>query len=114
DGGWGSWSPWTECAQICGGSIVERIRVCDNPAPANGGAKCPGPDKETKEDCKEPCEVDGGWGEWSEWTRCSTSCGPGKKTRDRKCNNPEAAYGGKCVGDAQETDSCKLFPCPSK
>ncbi|XP_048589634.1 uncharacterized protein LOC5511196 [Nematostella vectensis] len=173
DGGWGSWSPWTECAQICGGSIVERIRVCDNPAPANGGAKCPGPDKETKEDCKEPCEdvpinggwseweawspcaktcggstvmrkrvctnpapndhglpcegddtesatdctnhcpVDGGWGEWSEWTRCSTSCGPGKKTRDRKCNNPEAAYGGKCVGDAQETDSCKLFPCPN-
>jgi len=40
DGGWGEWSEWSECTYT-------RDRECNNPAPENGGAKCPGKKEET-------------------------------------------------------------------
>lgn len=32
--------------------------------------------------------VDGGWGSWSEFTRCSRTCGGGIQKRYRACDNP--------------------------
>ena len=40
DGNWGSWSDYGDCSMTCGGGLKRRIRVCNNPAPANGGRKC--------------------------------------------------------------------------
>ncbi|CAH6790591.1 C8a [Phodopus roborovskii] len=38
DGHWSCWSSWSECRV----GIQERRRQCNNPAPQNGGAPCPG------------------------------------------------------------------------
>ncbi|XP_071822873.1 A disintegrin and metalloproteinase with thrombospondin motifs 9-like isoform X2 [Apostichopus japonicus] len=40
----GGWSEWTEtsCSRTCGGGVIIRERVCNNPFPAYGGAPCEG------------------------------------------------------------------------
>ncbi|CAH1773733.1 unnamed protein product [Owenia fusiformis] len=40
DGNWGEWEMSGVCSVTCGGGVQERIRVCDKPAPANGGSEC--------------------------------------------------------------------------
>ena len=37
---WGEWGNWTTCSETCGGGNQTRIRLCDNPAVAHGGAAC--------------------------------------------------------------------------
>ncbi|XP_063242535.1 uncharacterized protein LOC134542316 [Bacillus rossius redtenbacheri] len=49
----------------------------------------------------------GGWGEWSGWTQCSTSCGGGTRNRYRLCDSPPPRYGAKfCEGAALQTERC--------
>ena len=58
---------------------------------------------------------DGGWTEWDESETCSKTCGEGTKTRRRTCTNPSPALGGAdCPGDAEETVSCNIKPCPGR
>lgn len=51
-GGYGPWESWGECSITCGKErgIRTRVKLCDNPAPENGGKDCSGlgPDSETK------------------------------------------------------------------
>ncbi|XP_041706656.1 netrin receptor UNC5D-like isoform X6 [Coregonus clupeaformis] len=48
--------------------------------------------------------VDGGWGEWTEWTVCSAAC---VRQRSRECTAPEPKHGGSlCDGAALGTDNC--------
>ena len=58
DGGLSEWSQWSSCEKPCGGSIVNRTRVCDNPPPSNNGAACSGNTLETKMECVMTCP---GW-----------------------------------------------------
>lgn len=59
------------------------------------------------------CVVQGNWGEWNAWSRCSASCGPGVRTRDRRCNNPYPNYGGvSCLGKGHESTVCSMPDCP--
>merc|ERR1711872_900551 len=41
DGMWGQWGNWTDCSESCGGGNQTRVRLCDSPAPAQGGDDCP-------------------------------------------------------------------------
>ncbi|XP_075762079.1 A disintegrin and metalloproteinase with thrombospondin motifs 13 isoform X1 [Pelodiscus sinensis] len=45
-GQWSSWSPLTACSRSCGGGVVTRRRLCNNPRPAFGGQECRGADLE--------------------------------------------------------------------
>merc|ERR1711881_517301 len=42
NGGYSTWSDWSECDTDCGGGSQSRSRTCTNPEPANGGADCAG------------------------------------------------------------------------
>ena len=41
-GNWGTWSSWEPCTVTCGVGQTGRSRVCDSPAPRNGGLYCGG------------------------------------------------------------------------
>jgi hypothetical protein len=47
NGKWGRWSPFNDCTLSCGGGTQTRSRLCNDPAPSNGGEACPGISEET-------------------------------------------------------------------
>ncbi|XP_059169957.1 uncharacterized protein LOC131951632 [Physella acuta] len=56
--------------------------------------------------------TDGGWSMWTSWTACSVTCGTGRKSRFRICNEPTPKHGGRfCSGDPVEWRPCELH-CP--
>ncbi|CAN7995738.1 unnamed protein product, partial [Ixodes hexagonus] len=50
------------------------------------------------------------WGNWSQWSFCTGSCGRGTQSRYRLCTRPDGA----CRGNAFDTRTCSLQPCPGK
>ena len=56
--------------------------------------------------------VDGQWGNWSEYSACTKTCGTGYQKRSRGCTNPPPSGGGKqCPGSASESRSCNIKIC---
>jgi len=73
--------------------------------------------KKVKPPIKPPTgrKVDGKWGSWSTFSKCSKSCGGGTQRRSRRCDNPRPSGGGKsCRGDSTQTNPCKMGKCPTK
>ncbi|XP_016091061.1 LOW QUALITY PROTEIN: SCO-spondin [Sinocyclocheilus grahami] len=67
---------------------------------------------------EQPCPVDGGWCQWSEWTPCSKTCGMEWVSRYRSCACPEPRSGGAACSDQQEEHAglgvqIQRQPCPS-
>ncbi|KAI0228940.1 Hemicentin-1, partial [Lamellibrachia satsuma] len=115
DGQWGAWGSFSECPVTCGDGSRTRGRQCDSPAPQNGGRPCAGDATHQVACSLDPCPVDGNWGPWSLMTACSTTCGPGNKTRTRTCTNPAPAGGGnECVGTNHEVKACNVLTCPGE
>ena len=57
--------------------------------------------------------VDGGYSPWSNYSRCTISCGGGTSNRTRTCTNPRPQHGGfNCSGHSQETITCNTHQCP--
>ncbi|KAL3852075.1 hypothetical protein ACJMK2_015762 [Sinanodonta woodiana] len=127
DGGWNVWNSWTSdgnCFTTCSvcAQPQTRYRECTRPVPQNGGNYCSGSSTESK---NISCDVitcplvNGGWGEWRNWTEsssCSTSCGGGTMTivRTRFCINPPPENGGKhCNGTMSQSLNvpCNTEPC---
>ncbi|GFS46965.1 hemicentin-1 [Trichonephila inaurata madagascariensis] len=112
-GKWSNWQDWEQCSSSCGDGRQIRQRLCNNPAPRNGGKTCIGISSEVKHCYEKPCPVNGEWGNWMDWTPCSLSCGVGVRQRSRICDNPKPQFGGSdCVGNNTEIDSCLLTKCP--
>ena len=42
NGNWGSWTAFSACSKSCASGTQSRSRLCNSPAPANGGAACVG------------------------------------------------------------------------
>ncbi|XP_019647720.1 PREDICTED: platelet endothelial aggregation receptor 1-like [Branchiostoma belcheri] len=114
DGSWSGWSPWSACSVTCGSGTQTRKRTCTDPAPANGGATCEGPARDTQ-DCHTGtgCPVDGSWSDWSLWSACNVTCGIGIRSRVRVCDKPAPANGGQdCTGEDKENQTCDTGqPC---
>lgn len=112
DGEWSNWKSWSTCSNTCGEGYMMRVRSCNNPSPAYGGKECPDTSY-TLQSCNlRHCPVDGEWNAWTGWSACSVTCGSGRETRTRHCNNPAPEYGGKmCPGNTTESKSCYPAYC---
>ncbi|XP_078690832.1 uncharacterized protein LOC144921571 isoform X2 [Branchiostoma floridae x Branchiostoma belcheri] len=56
---------------------------------------------------------DGRWSPWLNWSPCTQTCGGGMHTRQRLCNNPPPAEGGKtCEGPSSQEQPCNTDKCP--
>lgn len=56
--------------------------------------------------------VNGGWGDWSEFSACDATCG-GRRYKERNCSNPYPMNGGDCPGEARLYENCTTCPCKS-
>lgn len=60
-----------------------------------------------------PESINGNWGEWNSWSTCSRTCGAGVSSRQRHCENPRPANGGKyCIGERKRYRICNTEECP--
>ena len=67
--------------------------------------------------------VKGGWGQWTDDTTCTKTCGSGTLTRSRSCDDPSPVHGGKkCLLSDKSgraltdtlTISCVAKGCPGE
>lgn len=72
-----------------------------------------------KGECKEKDRralraIDGGWGAWSPYSRCTLTCGGGIQFSNRECDNPKPSNGGSfCRGSRIRYKSCNTEDCPA-
>ena len=112
------WSEFTPCSATCNNGTKTRARTCNNPTPMHNGRNCSqlGPDSETHDCFLRHCPIDGGYGTWTSFSECSTSCGEdGYQIRTRQCDSPAPKYDGRScarLGAARQIRACNIFPCP--
>ena len=133
DGGWSDWIEESDdnCFESNGSWMKPRSRTCTNPEPLYGGICLEdesGVFNESFIECS-PSEfwflkatdvklmnlmffvVDGQFGEYGDWSKCSQSC---TQFRERSCDNPEPAFGGKeCTGETISSRFCVEDDCQS-
>ncbi|XP_062855028.1 properdin isoform X2 [Trichomycterus rosablanca] len=122
-GGWSSWSNWGPCAGTCKveGFLPpeqQRTRTCTNPPPSiePQGNDCQGSSTDIQQCAWLPfCPENGNWGAWSSFSPCSVTCGVGRHTKQRECDNPAPKHGGQyCSGQTTEISLCTIqTPCPA-
>ncbi|KAF6039733.1 hypothetical protein EB796_001955 [Bugula neritina] len=114
DGGWSEWTLWGDCTSTCTGGTRVRRRKCTSPVKAHGGRDCEGlPTQQEGCNTNIGCPVNGAWAPWTSWTKCSSPCGGGAKTRSRTCTGPPPAHGGAgCDGPTADSLDCNMdVPC---
>ena len=63
---------------------------------------------------QKPEPVDCEWSTILVWTECSTTCGWGIKTSEKTISRQALNGGKECLGDAIQTQKCKLRDCPGR
>ncbi|XP_016140037.1 A disintegrin and metalloproteinase with thrombospondin motifs 7 [Sinocyclocheilus grahami] len=58
NGGWDSWSEWSECTRTCGVGVQNAQRDCVNPVPKYGGKYCLGERRRYQTCNRDPCPAD--------------------------------------------------------
>ncbi|XP_013390209.1 thrombospondin-2-like [Lingula anatina] len=115
DGGWCTYSDWSDCSVTCENGTKTRSRECKCPEPAYGGATCVGATTETQYCSGLCCPVDGYLSDWLPWSSCSATCGlPGTVTRSRtkECIYPDPDCPGDDCGQLpEEYENCTQKPC---
>ncbi|XP_072534970.1 A disintegrin and metalloproteinase with thrombospondin motifs 16 [Salminus brasiliensis] len=105
---------------ICKALWCHRVgRKCETKfMPAAEGSVC-GPEmwcrrgQCVKQGDEGPRPVHGQWSSWSSWSDCSRTCESGVTYRERHCNSPKPAYGGKfCEGPSRSYKLCNTEDCP--
>lgn len=73
---------WSECSASCGKGFRIRRRVCDDPAPQNGGLECPGCSLDY-EICHAPCPEIQKLSTWTPWLQSNLSTTSGEHMEKR-------------------------------
>ncbi|CAG5106781.1 Oidioi.mRNA.OKI2018_I69.chr1.g2996.t2.cds [Oikopleura dioica] len=101
-GEWLSWGNWGRCSASCDDGVRSRTRMCKD----KNKFGLPGCQKRAAiemEKCSDrPCSY---WNNWTEWSRCSSSCGSGVSTRMRNCDATENIQEN-CIGNSLESKTC--------
>lgn len=62
---------------------------------------------------EKPETINGEWGSWSPWSKCSRTCGAGVMHSERHCDNPMPGNGGQyCIGERKRYRICNTENCP--
>ena len=110
-----SWSGWSTCSKTCGSGVQSRSRSMkregsDFTQPA--GKMCGSLQTTGQQSCNtHPCPVDCALTTWGDWSTCSATCGPGKRSRSRTVATSPAAGGKPCENTEEEGDCPSSF-CP--
>lgn len=109
--GWSSWSNWTSCSRTCGYGIQVRSRFC------RGNKECRGEGLMVRSCQLKSCDIlrsnQISWLPWTQWTKCSATCGRGHQMKWRFCFVPNS-NSSKCSSAAPfEVHSriCMIKPC---
>ncbi len=99
--------------------VVDGTSAATEP-PKSSTVVPPSPDASTEVDAASDAAVparDGGgeytYGDWSEWSGCSVTCGEGTKTRTRECKRRDGLPVNctHCGGGCTETQACSASTC---
>lgn len=109
-----SWESLGTCSKDCGTGVIQKQRHC-----IEGDTCAAGATETIFEACNtQECPVNGNWGEWTTWSKCSKECGTGTQQRTRECNNPAPSNNGQdCQGSDALTShlqeqNCNEIECP--
>ena len=111
DCAWSDWGEWSPCSKSCGGGTRTRTREIKQNA-ENGGKACPAKSTDMSDCNTQPCPIDCQVSNWSKWSSCSESCGPGTQTRTRTVVTKPQYEGKACPPQLTETSGCIVKPCP--
>lgn len=110
-GWWSIWSKWETCTRTCNGGMQVRRRRCKN---YEMGYYCVGRPIELQNCMTVHCpetisnfHFSGFWSSWSNWSRCTTTCGFSTRSRQRVCRSPVP-----CMGLKIDWEKCHLETCP--
>lgn len=103
---WSMWTVWTICSVSCGEGSQSRSRTCQYGT--EGMTGCIGEPTQTRQCFENECPY---WGDWQEWSICSSTCGGGSRTKRRMCYRGTAGEEG-CLGSSIDTDDCNSKDCP--
>jgi len=111
-----TYEDWSSCLlqdhlRQCGQGQQQRRRKCVITATSQLAPIpwCNEEDYESRS-CHIPCASDCKMSQWSEWTPCNSTCGPGVRTRQRQIEI-HAADNGRPCGSMEETQPCHVRSC---
>jgi len=112
DCAWSDWKGWTPCTKNCGAGMKQRDRTTDGPH--HKGKRCEGAKAEYLTCNTHNCAVDCQWNTWGAWGPCSTTCGGGKRIRERGALPFTDRDGGAHCPDSLKkmNGDCNGFACP--
>ncbi|XP_066589883.1 spondin-1 isoform X2 [Prorops nasuta] len=121
-----SWGPWSTCSVTCGkGSKLRQRQYKDEAAAISNSCTQSLTDRQTCYGESPQCNNNGRYNglmdsemcsltDWSEWSYCSSTCGPGSKTRSRNFRHKKHRKLCRSMPEGpelQQTMDCENRPC---
>ena len=94
---WTTWSSWSICSKTCGDTSGYKTRTRHQSLAIGIGDHCNKTETEMEKCLLNKCPVDCTWSTWTDWSKCSQSCGSGLRTRSRIVSEPEKFGGKSCL-----------------